>query len=304
MEAFLAPSRPVNQFHGVYPAIVVDNKDPEGRYRVKVKFPWMMESDAKYVNSADKEEMRSTWCRIASMMAGTVAHGGGNADQHRGAFFLPEVDDEVLVAFMFGSFREPIIIGQLYNGKDKPFWQNKEAKGVQPAGGNAVRGIRSRSGHMISFVDNGEGSTEKIVIQTKVADANVYDQPALGGTTQVAEAKGGNQSVDVPDGSKGGHVISLDMTGGKESILIADKTGKCLIKLDSVSETILIYASKNIIMNAKEEFKIKCKNLTIQTDQATDLDAGSTWKQKSASTMDMEAGGTMTEKAPKIDLNP
>ena len=106
MEAFLAPSRPVNQFFGVYPAIVIDNQDPEGRYRVKVKFPWMMESDSRYVNVADKEEMPSTWCRISSGLAGTNAHGGGNTDEHRGAFFLPEVDDEVLVTFMFGAEHE------------------------------------------------------------------------------------------------------------------------------------------------------------------------------------------------------
>jgi len=304
MEAFLAPSRPVNQFYGVYPAIVVDNKDPEGRYRVKVKFPWMMEADAKYTGAADKEDMVSTWCRVASMMAGTVGHGGSPTDKLRGAFFLPEPDDEVLVSFMFGSFREPIIVGQMYNGQDLPWNQNKEAKGVQKAGGNNIRGIRSRAGHMMSFVDDGEGEANRVILQTGVNDENVTDQPALGGTTDVAEPGGSTTSVDVPDGSKGGHTVTLDATSGSENILISDQKGDVLIKFDSVAQTLYIYAAKNIVINAKEQLLMKCKELKVESDQATEFKAGSTWKQESGSTMDMEAGGTMTAQAPKIDLNP
>ena len=37
-----------------------------------------------------------------------------------GSFFVPEVGDEVLVAFVQGDMRYPIILGGLYNGEDKP----------------------------------------------------------------------------------------------------------------------------------------------------------------------------------------
>lgn len=305
MEAFLAPSRPVNQYFGIYPGIVIDNVDPEKRYRVKVKFPWMMESDAKYVDTPDKEDMPSTWCRISSPMAGTVEHGGGLSDKLRGSFFLPEADDEVLVCFLFGSFREPIILANLYNGKDQPFWQNKEAKGVQIAEKNNLRGWRSRSGHMIAFVDDGKDKAEKIVLQNLVCDDNVYDQPALGTTTSCDKAMGGTVDVDCPDGSKGSHVINLDMTNGKEHILIADKKGELIMKFDSVEQTMVLYAAKDMVINAKKTLYLKCESLKVQTDKDTEFDCGTTWKQKSGSTMDLEAGATMTCKGgPDIQLNP
>ena len=304
MEAFLAPSRPVNQYYGVYPAVVVDNVDPEQRYRVKVKFPWMMESDAKYVDKADKEEMRSTWARIASALAGTNKHGGSTSDELRGEFFLPEVDDEVLVVFMNGDFREPIILAQLYNGKDLPFWQNKEAKGVQIAKKNNLRGWRSRSGHMIAFVDKGKSDAEKIVFQTLVKDDTVYDQPALGAQKQPAKPGGGTVTVDVPDGSIGSVLLSLDGTKGKENVLITDKTGKLLMKFDTASETMILYSEKDLVINAKKNIFIKCSDLKVETDKTTEFKAGTTWKQESGTTMDLKAGGNMTLKGgPNINLN-
>ncbi|MFT5432170.1 MAG: hypothetical protein ACI9OJ_002868, partial [Myxococcota bacterium] len=271
MEAFLAPSRPVNQFFGVYPAIVVDNKDPEGRYRVKVKFPWMMESDAKYVNVPDKEDMPSTWCRMSSILAG----------KDRGAFFLPEPDDEVLISFMFGSFREPVVVGQMYNGTDTAWTQNKEGGGAQTAGENNIRSIRSRSGHMLSFVDAGAGGAERLTLQLSVNKDNVNDQPALGNTTTVDGPAGATTDVETPDGGKGGHMITLDGTGGSENITISDQSGALVIKFDTVTETLLIYSAKNIIINAKDQLLLKCKDLKVESDASTEFLAGSTWKQES-----------------------
>jgi uncharacterized protein involved in type VI secretion and phage assembly len=305
MDAFFAPTRPVNQYFGVYPAVVVDNKDPENRFRVKVKFPWMKESDSKFTNTPDKEDMPSTWCRVASFMAGSNLHGGSDTDELRGAFFLPDKEDEVLVAFMFGSFREPIVIGQMFNGQDLPFWQTKRGSGAQPAGRNSLRGIRSRSGHMLSFVDTGADDAERIVIQAAVADENVYDQPAINGETTVDMPQGETAKIAVPDGSSGGHVISLDMTAKKESVLMADKTGEVLVKLDSAAKTLYLYSVKDVVLNAKETCKIKCKSLIVESDEETNFKAGTTWDQKSGNTMNIEAGGEMNLKGgPEIHLNP
>jgi uncharacterized protein involved in type VI secretion and phage assembly len=306
MEAFLSPNRPVNKYYGVYPAIVVENVDPEQRYRVKVKFPWLMESEEKYTDTADKEEMRSSWCRISSPMMGTVKHEAGAEDGLRGCFWLPEIDDEVLVVFAFGDFREAIVIGQMSNGQDLPFWQNKEDKGVQIAEKNNLRGIRSRSGHMVTFVDDGKDKAEKIVIQTKVADKNVYDQPALGAEKTIERAHGGGEiKIEVPDGDKGTHLVNLDMTDKKEHILISDKKGELLIKFDSVNQTIILYSEKDIVIHAKNEVAIKCKDLKVESEASTAFKAGSTWKQESTSTMDLKSAGTMTlDGKPSIELNP
>ncbi len=89
----------------------------------------------------------SNWARIASFMAG----------KERGAFFLPEVGDEVLVAFENGDVNKPFVIGALWNGKDTPPEKNSDGK-------NDVRIIKSRSGNIIQFTD--KSGSEKITISS------------------------------------------------------------------------------------------------------------------------------------------
>jgi uncharacterized protein involved in type VI secretion and phage assembly len=126
------PSAEASQVRGVAVAIVTNNKDDEGMGRIKVKFPWL----------SDEEE--SWWARVATPMAG----------KDRGIYFLPEVDDEVLVAFEHGDIRSPVIVGSMWNGVDNPPTTNSDGK-------NDVRMIRSRSGHEIRLNDaNGQETVE------------------------------------------------------------------------------------------------------------------------------------------------
>lgn len=121
---------------GVVVGIVTNNQDPDALGRVKVRFPWLSDAD------------ESEWARIAAPMAG----------KDRGAYFLPEVDDEVLVAFEHGDPRFPYVIGALWNGKDAPPATNDDGK-------NNVRVIKSRSGHVIRL--NDEDGKEMIEIRDK-----------------------------------------------------------------------------------------------------------------------------------------
>ena len=86
------------RIHGVVVGIITDNNDPEELGRVRVSFPWRGERD------------QSRWARVATLMAGN----------DRGTFFLPEVEDEVLVAFDRGDMNHPYVIGTLWNGVDTP----------------------------------------------------------------------------------------------------------------------------------------------------------------------------------------
>ena len=94
------------RYYGVVVGIVTNNQDPNNMARVRVKFPWL---------SDDNE---SWWARMAVPMAGSG----------RGSYFLPEVDDEVLVAFEHGDVRSPYIVGGLWNGKDSPPANNSDGK--------------------------------------------------------------------------------------------------------------------------------------------------------------------------------
>ena len=74
----------------------------------------------------------------------------------RGSYFLPEVDDEVLVAFEHGDVRSPYVVGALWNGKDAPPAKNSD-------GQNNIRVIHSRSGHLVRLDDtNGDEKIEVI----------------------------------------------------------------------------------------------------------------------------------------------
>jgi uncharacterized protein involved in type VI secretion and phage assembly len=105
-------------------AIVTDNKDPDKLGRVKVKYPSLSDQDTSW------------WAPIIMLGAG----------KNRGWFFIPEKDDEVLILFEHGDINRPLVIGALWNGKDKPHDKNP--------GGNPRRVIKSREGSKITFDDD------------------------------------------------------------------------------------------------------------------------------------------------------
>jgi phage baseplate assembly protein V len=118
----VARSRSTDQrYYGVYEGIVSNVDDPGQEGRVKIKMPWF------------DHEMETEWCRVRQFYTGNGY----------GAFFIPEVGNEVLLAFIQGDMRQPIILGGLYNGVDKP-----------PTLDPRERVIRSKNGHKIHFVDS------------------------------------------------------------------------------------------------------------------------------------------------------
>ena len=137
----------INKIDGVVIGIITNIKDAQNLGRVQVKYPWM----PKY-NGA---ELSSNWARVATF-------GGG---KDRGILFMPEVDDEVLVAFENGDANFPYIVGVLWNSKDKP------PAGAIVGGKVNQRIIRSRSGHVV-ILDDTQGK-EKISITDKTGKNSI-----------------------------------------------------------------------------------------------------------------------------------
>ena len=131
-----AGGAPIN---GVVIAQVTDNNDPNDQARVKLKFPWL---DDNY---------ESDWARITQLGA------GGNQS---GAVWIPEKDDEVLVAFEFGDIRRPYVVGSLYNGQDTP----NLGSGLFDNGKVLRRGFISRAGHKFIFFDDEDGNKTGIAL--------------------------------------------------------------------------------------------------------------------------------------------
>jgi type VI secretion system secreted protein VgrG len=105
---------------------VIDNNDPDGLGRVKVEFYWAGGS------------MKSDWMRLIQP----------HAEAGKGFYFIPEIDEEVLVGFEGGSAERPYIMGTNYNGS--------ESSGYNTSG-NDQKVIHTRSGTKMIFND-AEGS--------------------------------------------------------------------------------------------------------------------------------------------------
>jgi uncharacterized protein involved in type VI secretion and phage assembly len=124
-----AGGQPIN---GVVVGLVTDNNDPNNGARVKLKFPWL---DDNY---------ESDWARLTQLGAGP----------NSGALWIPEVNDEVLVAFEFGDIRRPYVVGSLYNGQDAP----NLGQGLFDNGKVKRRGFTSRLGHQFIMFDDASKS--------------------------------------------------------------------------------------------------------------------------------------------------
>lgn len=155
-----------NRVNGIVPAIVTNNQDSEGLGRVKVRYPWLSENN------------ESDWAKVMTFMA------GGS----RGGYFLPEVGDEVLVAFEQGDINYPYVIGAVWNMQDSPPETNSD-------GNNNIRKITSRSGHEILFNDDAQGQSEKIEILTNAGHRVALDDSTGQEKIEIIDKSGNNTIV-------------------------------------------------------------------------------------------------------------
>jgi uncharacterized protein involved in type VI secretion and phage assembly len=190
------------RWYGVYPALVSDVKDPEGQGRVKVTLPW-----APDTGTANYE----TWARVATLM-------GGN---NRGTWFIPDTDDEVLVAFEGGDPRRPYVLGGLWNGTDR------SPESMDGAGKNFKKIIRSRNGVKITLDD--QDGQEKLILETP------------GG--QKATLKDGPGSIEIIDSN--GNSIKLEPSG--VSITAAAKMTLTANMVEIAASTVTVNAGTTTV---------------------------------------------------------
>jgi uncharacterized protein involved in type VI secretion and phage assembly len=172
------------RFYGVVQGIVTDVNDSSGQEgRVKVQFPWF------------DDQMETEWCRVCQFYAGNGY----------GAFFVPETGDEVLIAFIHGDMRIPIILGGLYNGQDKPPTFRSSSQDQKM--------IRTKGQHEILFDDT--PNQQRVRIKTnggQVADLNDADK-------KINLQSSSGQTVVIDDSSSkitvqtGGSTIEVDASG-------------------------------------------------------------------------------------------
>jgi uncharacterized protein involved in type VI secretion and phage assembly len=161
----IPPQDPRPSLPGVHFALVTDVQDPRAQGRVRLRLPWLGEAGAG----------AQLWARLATMMAGNG----------RGTWFIPEVGDEVLVAFVAGDPSRPVVIGALWNGVDAP----PETMDAD----NDIRSITSRSGHRILFDDT--ATVERVIIETQGGHKVTLDD-AGGGEVRIEHSNGAKVTID------------------------------------------------------------------------------------------------------------
>lgn len=217
-------------FQGVAVGLVTNNKDPDNVGRVKLKLPLF------------DDTLETDWVRMTTPMAG----------KDRGMLFVPEVDDEVLVAFEMGDLSKPIVIGCLWNKKDTPP-PGKDEK-------NNVRKIKSRSGHELIFDD--KAGDESVTLQTKKGQKiEIADKTE---TIKVQDANGQNMIT-----IKGGASGQIEVKSGTTKITI---TGKGEATVESTNKIAL--KAPQIEVKAQAKLDMAAPIIEVKADGMLTLKGG------------------------------
>jgi phage protein D len=208
------PPNRQSRMEGIVVGKVENNiNDPEKLGRVQVSFPEF--ADGNF----------SRWARVVTFMA------GGSLSDSWGGYFLPDIGDEVFVAFEHGDINRPVVVGSVWNGKARPPEANKDH--------NAKKMIRTKAGMQLLF-DETPGQ-ERLCIQDKPGNAITMSSAPNA------------ERLTIKD--KAGATIELYSQPSKERLTITDKAGSS-ITMDAKTGDLIIEAKGNVIIKSGPGGKI------------------------------------------------
>lgn len=126
---------PAEKHYGLYAGVVVNREDPDCKARVQINLPWI------------QSDFETLWAPVTQIYAG----------DGYGAYWIPEVGDQVIVAFLRGDLRKPIVLGSIYSRDRKP--------DLGIGDGQDPKVLRTQSGHML-LMEEGDSPLIKLVDQT------------------------------------------------------------------------------------------------------------------------------------------
>jgi uncharacterized protein involved in type VI secretion and phage assembly len=219
--------RPATWLNAGCLARVASLADPEGLNRVQVRliaFDGIDDQDAPM------------WARVVAPFAG----------QDRGAFFMPDVDDEVLVVFTNGDPRFPLVLGGLWNGSSTPPADLQQ--------GNRYKRLRSKNGITITLDD--QQGQETLTMETP-----------------------GGQTLTLKDGP--GSVTCQDSSGNSIKMEPSGITVQAAAKVKVEAPTVEVSAGMVTVDTAMAKFSgvVKCEVLIATSVISTSYTpgAGNIW---------------------------
>lgn len=229
---------------GLTLAVITNTQDPENLGRVKLKYLLR-----------DEAENESNWARVMVPFAGSSM----------GVYWIPSVDDEVVVAFLGGRFDKPIVMGAVWSKTNKPPVQNEEGK-------NYTKMIKTKAGHQISFVD--ESDKETLTIES---------------------AKG--QKIFIDDKNK---LIEIKGEDGKNKVKIDSKEGN--VELEAGTK-ISIKVGQSAIEISADKIALKATSIELKSSAGLKAEAGTTLDLKGSAAATLEGGGSLTLKGAMTKIN-
>jgi uncharacterized protein involved in type VI secretion and phage assembly len=236
-------------------ATVVENNDPKGLGRIKVKFRWMQQG-------------QTPWIRVVS------SSGGGD----KGLFIMPEVGEEIIAEFEGGNAEQPFVIGSTYNGKAKSSYGNA---------GNDVKALKTRSGNMIVLND----AVGSVTVTDKNGSSMAMDGAGnitINSQTLVTVKTDDHIIVDAPNKiefiSKEIHIKGSELVvigEGPAQITIDNKANKIDTAADKVTTTAdtlhEMISTANMKLNAEHyevigKTKVDISSLSIKMNGNTTTD--------------------------------
>ena len=233
---------------GVTIGIVTDHKDDAGLNRVKLKLPYLSGTE------------QTGWARIAQPGAGPF----------RGWLTMPEVGDEVLVAFEHGDIRRPYVIGGLWSKKDPPPLKTTSPD-LRYQDKIASRSFTSRAGHKLTFVDDGSaGASVSITLGTKRVELKLSDDEIV-----VSHKQGGAITI-----------------ANEYASIVLDKNGGITLKGQKVT-----------VEAAGGPIAVKGPNIDVKSDAMTKVTSGGTLELKASGPAKLESSTITEVKAPLVKIN-
>jgi len=241
-------------------AKVKDNKDEEKLGRIRVQFLWQEEQDSN---------LMTPWIRIAQ------PHGGDD----KGFYFIPEIDEEVIVDFENSNAEKPYVVGTLFHGKQHPGkeWPNDE---------NEIKAIRTRNGHTIEIHDEGN-------------DGYIY----------IYDHEKKNYEITFSTDKK---LIELKSTGDikllADNDIIMEAGNDMKIKVGNNKD---VDVKNNLSIHASTDIKVKAdSNINQEAGANFEQKAGSSMKisstnhdQKANASMKLDGGGMLEAKGGMVKIN-
>lgn len=197
--------------------------DPDGQMRIQIKLPtW--------------DSTKPVWARLASF----------HASNKHGAFFIPEVGDEVIVGFFDDNPRFPVVLGSLYSSKNKPPFELEEA--------NFTKAIVTREQMKIEFNEE----KKIITIETPAGNKVIIDDDQKKITIE-------DQNKNIIETSDNGVLIDSpkDIKLMAKGNIVMDAKGDVTIKAAGD------FAAQGLNVKQKAQMKLAMEGLTTEMKAST-----------------------------------